>query len=116
MQACDIIDKLLAKNAEDRYQSADGLLTDLHICMHGLCSENKPEPRLIGHTCVAEEEETKGEAKRVLTNFKAGKVDALSRFSVSNKLYGRDQQIAILTGALDRVVHGATEVNKKNIF
>ncbi len=108
MQACDIIDKLLAKNAEDRYQSADGLLTDLHICMHGLCSENKPEPRLVGHTCRAEEEETKGE--RVLTNFKAGKVDALSRFSVPNKLYGRDQQIAILTAAFDRVIHGATEV------
>ncbi len=38
MKVCDIIDKLLAKNAEDRYQSAEGLLSDLRCCMQGLCS------------------------------------------------------------------------------
>ncbi len=46
MKVCDIIDKLLAKNAEDRYQSAEGLLSDLRCCMQGLCSpENTNYPK-----------------------------------------------------------------------
>ncbi len=83
MKVCDIIDKLLAKNAEDRYHSADGLLSDLH--------------------CLS--------TKHALTNFEAGKVDMMSRFSVSQKLYGREREIEMLVGALNRAVQGATEVS-----
>ncbi len=88
-QACDIIDKLLAKSAEDRYQSADGLLADLHSCMHGLCSPDR---------------------NRVLMNFEAGKVDVLSRFSVPTKLYGREKEIAMLNGSFHRAVLRGPEV------
>ncbi len=77
-QVCDIIDKLLAKSAEDRYHSADGLLVDLHICMQGLCSPGRD---------------------LVLMNFEAGKVDVLSRFSVPTKLYGREKEIALLNAS-----------------
>ncbi len=33
---CDIVMKLMAKNAEDRYQSALGLKFDLENCLHQL--------------------------------------------------------------------------------
>ncbi len=50
----------------------------------------------------------------MLTNFEAGKVDTMSRFSVSQKLYGRETEIALLRGALKRVAdEGATEVFRK---
>ncbi len=49
--------------------------------------------------------------QRVLANFEAGKVDTMSSFSVSQKLYGRDKEITMLRGALRRVaVEGTTEV------
>ncbi len=38
-QVCDIIEKLLAKTAEDRYQSAQGLVADLQHCLNHLCME-----------------------------------------------------------------------------
>ncbi len=95
---CDIIDKLLAKNAEDRYQSAEGLLADLRFCVQALCSSSSASGVSLP-------------GKRVLANFEAGKVDKMSRFSVSQKLYGRDEEIALLRGALRRVVlEGMTEV------
>ncbi len=47
-QVCDIINKLLAKNAEDRYQSAEGLLADLRICMQGLRSSSSCLSSLAG--------------------------------------------------------------------
>ncbi len=47
----------------------------------------------------------------MLANFEAGKVDRMGRFSVSQKLYGRDKEIALLHGALRRVaVEGMNEV------
>ncbi len=42
--------------------------------------------------------------------FEAGRVDMLSRFSLLKKLYGREEEVAMMTGAFDRVMQGATEV------
>ncbi len=89
-QVCDIIDKLLAKSAEDRYQSDGGLLADLHSCMQGLCSPDRNH--------------------RILMNFEAGKVDVLSRFSVPTKLYGREKEIAMLKESFHRAVLRGPEV------
>ncbi len=143
-QVCDIIDKLLAKNAEDRYQSAEGLLADLRICMQGLRSSSclsylggkselqglfssfplslslllslspsfsKLESIFHHHTDESNVVTTTRKAKRELADFEAGKVDRMSRFSLSQKLYGREKEIALLSDALKRVVvEGATEV------
>jgi len=75
----DIILKLMAKNAEDRYQSALGLKHDLEQCLHQL--------------------ETTGE----ITEFKIGQRDICSRFTIPEKLYGREQEVAQLLAAFERI-------------
>ncbi|WP_423753469.1 serine/threonine protein kinase [Chlorogloeopsis fritschii] len=65
----EIILKLMAKNAEDRYQSAAGLLADLELCLNQL--------------------ETKGE----ITGFVPGRLDVLSQLLIPQKLYGREKQV-----------------------
>ncbi|ODG98585.1 histidine kinase [Nostoc sp. KVJ20] len=81
----DIIHKLMAKNAEDRYQSALGLKHDLHLCIEQLNEIRKIE------------------------NFSIGKRDISDRFVMAEKLYGREQEVKILLEAFERVANGASE-------
>ncbi|WP_293128170.1 ATP-binding sensor histidine kinase [Microcoleus sp. bin38.metabat.b11b12b14.051] len=78
----EIVMKLMAKNAEDRYQSATGLLADLETCLHQL--------------------ETTGE----ITDFIPGRLDILSQLLIPQKLYGREQQVSELLAAFERVGTG----------
>lgn len=82
----DIVMKLLAKNAEDRYQSAEGLKFDLEACFQQL--------------------QTTGEIK----NFILGQRDRGRQLLIPQKLYGREQEVAILMDAFSRVSQGATEM------
>ncbi|MBD2450634.1 AAA family ATPase [Nostoc sp. FACHB-152] len=82
----DIVMKLMAKNAEDRYQSALGLKFDLENCWHQLQS--------IGE----------------IKSFLIAQKDVCDRFIIPDKLYGRDAEIATLLQAFDRVSLGATEM------
>jgi predicted ATPase/signal transduction histidine kinase len=75
----NIVMKLMAKNAEDRYQSASGLRHDLENCLHQL-------------------EET-GE----IAAFDLGSRDISDRFILSEKLYGREAEVETLLAAYDRV-------------
>jgi predicted ATPase/signal transduction histidine kinase/DNA-binding response OmpR family regulator/tRNA A-37 threonylcarbamoyl transferase component Bud32 len=75
----EIVMKLLAKTAEDRYQSALGLKADLEICLKML--------------------QTSGEISR----FKVGELDLFSKFSIPQKLYGREQEVSLLMNAFKRV-------------
>ena len=72
----EIISKLMAKNAEDRYQSAIGLKFDLETCLH-------------------EWEET-----GALTNFIIGERDLCDRFIIPEKLYGRESEVISLLATL----------------
>lgn len=81
----DIILKLISKNAEDRYQSINGIQFDLQKCL----------------TCL-----DAGDA----VDFKVGQNDISEKFLVSEKLYGRDQEINRLSGAFNRVAKGEKEV------
>ncbi|MBG1240299.1 trifunctional serine/threonine-protein kinase/ATP-binding protein/sensor histidine kinase [Nostoc sp. NZL] len=83
---CNIVMKLMAKNAEDRYQSALGLKFDL---------EN----------CLSQIQET-GEIK----SFPIAQRDVCDRFIIPDKLYGRETEIEILLQAFERVSLGATEM------
>ncbi|MBD2412399.1 histidine kinase [Nostoc calcicola FACHB-389] len=78
---CDIVMKLMAKNAENRYQSALGLKHDLEVCRRQL-------------------QET-GEIKA----FELGKRDICDRFIIPEKLYGRQAEVEILLDAFDRVAN-----------
>jgi len=81
-----IIHKLIAKNPEDRYQSARGLVADLKICLHQY-SEN-----------------------RAITAFPPGRLDTKSQLDISQKFYGREAQINSLLHAFDRVSKGSREL------
>ncbi|MGD1716967.1 trifunctional serine/threonine-protein kinase/ATP-binding protein/sensor histidine kinase [Dapis sp. BLCC M172] len=75
----EIVMKLMAKNAEDRYQSALGLKYDLEKCR--------------------QEWEEKGE----IENFELGERDISDRFLIPEKLYGREAEVEQLLAAFDRV-------------
>jgi predicted ATPase/signal transduction histidine kinase/tRNA A-37 threonylcarbamoyl transferase component Bud32 len=81
-----IVNKLMAKNAEDRYQSAFGLKYDL---------EN----------CLAQLKET-GE----IASFPIAQRDVCDRFIIPEKLYGREPEVEILLKAFDRVTNNQTEL------
>jgi len=74
-----IVMKLLAKNAEDRYQSAWGLKSDLTVCLMQL--------------------ETKGKIEA----FTLGRQDISEQFQIPQKLYGREGEIQILLDTFIRV-------------
>ena len=75
----NIVMKLMAKNAEDRYQSALGLKHDLERCLR-------------------QWKET-GD----ITPFELGARDISDRFLIPEKLYGRQQEVQTLLNAFDRV-------------
>ena len=82
-----IVMKLLAKNAEDRYQTAAGLAVDLRKCL------------------------AEWETHRGIEPFPLGADDVSDRLMAPEKLYGREHEIETLLGAFDRVVaNGATEL------
>ncbi|AVH70127.1 ATP-binding sensor histidine kinase [Nostoc sp. 'Lobaria pulmonaria (5183) cyanobiont'] len=82
----DIVMKLMAKNAEERYQSALGLKYDLETCLTQLQSTGKIE------------------------SFPIAQTDVCDRFIIPDKLYGRENEIETLLQAFERVSLGATEM------
>ncbi|MBD2494544.1 ATP-binding sensor histidine kinase [Nostoc sp. FACHB-280] len=82
----DIISKLMAKNAEDRYQSASGLKYDLEKCLEQL------------------------ETTKEIQYFEIAQRDICDRFIIPDKLYGREQEVAAILAAFDRVSAGKTEL------
>ncbi|MEH1866692.1 MAG: AAA family ATPase [Nostoc sp.] len=82
----EIICKLMAKNAEDRYQSATGLKHDLVLCLEQWRETGK-------HTW-----------------FDLGQRDISDRFLIPEKLYGREQEIESLLEVFGRVADGAVEL------
>jgi predicted ATPase/signal transduction histidine kinase len=82
----DIVMKLMAKTAEERYQSARGLKADLETCLSQL--------------------ENKGKIER----FVLGRRDISEKFHIPEKLYGRQAEIDTLMAAFERVSLGSTEM------
>jgi predicted ATPase/signal transduction histidine kinase/CheY-like chemotaxis protein len=81
-----IVSKLMAKNAEDRYQNALGLKHDLEICLTQLQQTGK-----IGL-------------------FSLGEQDPSDRFLIAEQLYGREPEVATLLNAFERVSKGIAEI------
>jgi serine/threonine protein kinase len=75
-----IVMKLLAKMADDRYQTARGLERDLMRCLEQWRSRGRIEP------------------------FTLGERDIPDRLQIPQKLYGRAEQVAALLRAFERVV------------
>jgi predicted ATPase/signal transduction histidine kinase/CheY-like chemotaxis protein len=82
----EIVLKLLAKNAEDRYQSASGLKTDLEECLRQWQSSEK------------------------IDAFPLGRYDVSEQFHLPQKLYGREAELETLQTAFERVSQGTCEM------
>ncbi len=80
-----IIMRLLAKMADDRYQSAWGLEHDLRRCLGEL---------LAGGQVLA---------------FPLGEKDIATSLRIPQKLYGREGEIATIVAAFDRIAAGGSE-------
>jgi predicted ATPase len=81
-----IIAKLMAKNVEDRYQSALGIKYDLNECLRQF------------------------EQTGTISEFKIGQRDLSNRFIIPDRLYGRESEIEMLLNAFTRVSQGQTEL------
>jgi histidine kinase len=81
----DIVARLLAKNAEDRYQSAHGLAQDLR--------EYRRQRR-----------------QGAVAPFPLAREDVLDRFEIPQKLYGRKHEKERLLAVFERIAEGASEL------
>ncbi|HVK94071.1 MAG TPA: EAL domain-containing protein [Noviherbaspirillum sp.] len=83
----ELVMKLLAKEPDARYQSAEGLLHDLHACQRQWQAHVRIAPFVLGVCDVPE------------------------HFQLPQKLYGRDAETALLRETFERVVRtGAPEL------
>ncbi|MCG8316550.1 MAG: diguanylate cyclase [Pseudomonadales bacterium] len=80
-----IVLKLLAKNPEARYQSADGLLYDLAHCADLLALDRDIEP------------------------FELGQKDIVQKFLVPQEIYGRQAELQELLSLFEAAVNGSNE-------
>jgi serine/threonine protein kinase len=82
-----IVMKLLAKTAEDRYQTAGGVERDLRRCL------------------------TEWAARGCIDDFPLGQQDTPDRLLIPEKLYGRTREVETLLASFDRIVKsGAPEL------
>lgn len=81
-----VVLKLMAKNAEDRYQSALGLKHDLQRCLE-LRNEQDSDK-----------------------TFELGLRDVCDHFLIPEKLYGRELEVQTLLNAFERVAQGNSEL------
>ncbi|MBN3766223.1 AAA family ATPase [Burkholderia sp. Ac-20365] len=79
-----IVMKLLAKTAEERYQTASGVEHDLRQC--------------LAHW----------QRQRFIDAFPLGQRDASDKLLIPEKLYGRDREVDTLVAAFDRIVKSGT--------
>lgn len=82
----DIIMRLMAKMADDRYQSAWGLEHDLRRCLDSLRRAGGIAP------------------------FELGEKDASTRMQIPQKLYGREAETAAIIAAFERAAMGPAEL------
>ncbi|MEM7712787.1 MAG: AAA family ATPase [Cyanobacteria bacterium P01_A01_bin.68] len=87
-----IIMKLMAKTAEERYQSVWGIKVDLENCLQQL------------------------KKYEYITNFDLGLEDISNQFNIPQKLYGREEARAILLAAFERIVGKENEVSKTEMI
>ncbi|MBD2152968.1 ATP-binding sensor histidine kinase [Leptolyngbya sp. FACHB-16] len=81
-----IVLKLMAKTAEERYQSAQGLKADLEECLR------------------------QWEIQGTITNFPLAQFDIADRLEIAQKLYGRDAEATLLMNAFERITQGQSEL------
>ena len=82
----DIVFKLMSKDAEDRYQSAMGIVYDLKACRDQLSASGR------------------------IDSFEIGQKDMSDRLQIPQKLYGREGEIETLLKGFEQVSLGACKM------
>ena len=82
----EIVMKLMAKTAEDRYQSAYGLQIDLAACHSQWSQTGRIDPFVLGERDISD------------------------KFQISQKLYGREREIERLLAGFERVSLGQKQM------
>ncbi|HLO85575.1 MAG TPA: AAA family ATPase [Nostocaceae cyanobacterium] len=82
----EIILKLMAKTAENRYQTAKGIKHDLEMCQQMLLNQGE------------------------ISSFRLAARDKSDRFLIPEKLYGRETEVANLLNAFENVSQGSKEL------
>lgn len=82
----NIVMKLMAKNSDERYQSSQALIYDLTHCLNELRTKNKIE------------------------DFEIAQHDIPSKFVISQKSYGRENEIKMLLNVFQEVSQGQTKL------
>lgn len=93
-----IVYRLLNKRREERYSSASSLCSDLKNCLKSLQSKFTD----------------RGESTWIINDFEIGQMDAISRFTVSNKLYGRSDSLHLIDRILVDVSSPHDEYRSNN--
>lgn len=83
---CEIVDKLLKKNANHRYQSANGLHRDLENCLVQL------------------------KKTKTIKSFDLAQIDISPRFHISQKLYGREKELQKMISTFEKTAQGETRL------
>jgi hypothetical protein len=81
-----IVEKLLEKDPELRYQTAHGLVADLEACQKQLEAQGEIDPEMA-----------------------LGTADVSDRLRFPSKLYGREREVEVLRHALGRISHKGVE-------
>ncbi len=89
----DIVMKLLAKTAEDRYQSSRGIQADLETCLTQLQATAQILPGAI-------------------VPFALGQHDSSDIFQIPQKLYGREREVETLLAAFEQVAASQSSTSK----
>ncbi|MFN7240592.1 MAG: protein kinase domain-containing protein, partial [Chitinophagales bacterium] len=79
-----IVMKLLEKSPENRYQSSAGLMADLQVCLTHLEKEN------------------------TIPDFEIAKKDFSNKLHISQKIYGREKELAIIQASIDMTLQGSS--------
>jgi len=80
-----IINRLLSKMADERYQTAKGLTHDLELCLQQL-------------------------KRKLSSDFVLGELDISPRLQLKQRLYGREEETASLINSFNRISQGASEI------
>jgi predicted ATPase/signal transduction histidine kinase len=94
---CELVQKLMAKTAEARYQSAFGLIADLETCQR-FFNLNASINNNNNNTVPS------------IPAFPLGRQDVSERFQIPQKLYGRETEVRQVLNAFERVSKGHTEM------